>query len=584
MAADDDLLDKDCANTKLGLCDPPYIVCNGTKCKHKEVFPMELKEFFGVVVVFLVACLAVASGIGGGGLFVPILILLFDMSPKEAIALSNGMIFFNSATKWLLTIKEKHPRFPHRPQIDYNIAIIFNPMILFGAYIGVIINTMLPDLIILITLVITIILASYVSLVKGLAVYRKETIAMESARKKNQENELVQASKTPYEIERERLAAANQLYKLVDGVPVKVREPEAKEMLGIKDIPLQEINGNGHVEKELSVPELEEEDYVNHLSQVQTHAKDTPAKGFNKPPPKDFNSPENETSRKDENAMLNSDVHRINVVVTQEEPIEEKEDLVLLSPEEQANETERQLIILEESKTIPWKKFYMVWSVFFATLICMLLQGAKGLDSVAGFKKCGAMDWVIFFLYIAFVLCMALWGGKIARGEEQRKVDCNWKFDEFDKRWTASRVLAANVCAPFVGLLAAAVGLGGGVSLNPTLLAFEFEPIIIAGTAMFLIMISKLASALLYVLAGKMVIGYWIFLGAWLVAASISANFQLKKIIKKFNRQSLISFVFVFFMGISVVMICIVGYQKTSENVDKNKDIWKFDSYCDPAK
>jgi hypothetical protein len=35
------------------------------------------------------------------------------------------------------------------------------------------------------------------------------------------------------------------------------------------DTPLQEINGNGHHEKELSVPDLPEEDYGNHFSQVQ---------------------------------------------------------------------------------------------------------------------------------------------------------------------------------------------------------------------------------------------------------------------------------------------------------------------------
>jgi uncharacterized membrane protein YfcA len=301
----------------------------------------------------------------------------------------------------------------------------------------------------------------------------------------------------------------------------------------------------------------------------------------------DFHNPAGmspEKTNRNENAKLKGDLAQINLELMGQEEIKKEDALVILSPEEQANEAERQAIILEESKTIPWKKFNMVWVVFFATILTMLLQGAKGLDSVAGFKKCGVMDWMIFLAYIVFVVVMALWGGSIARGEEQRKVACGWKFDAYDKRWTAGRVLAANFCAPMVGLLAAAVGLGGGVSLNPTLMAFEFEPVIIAGTAMFLIMISKLASALLYVLAGKMVIGYWIFLGMWLVAASIMANFQLKKIIKKFSRQSLISFVFVFFMGISVIMICIVGYQKTSENVDKNKDIWKFDSYCDPEK
>jgi len=38
----------------------------------------------------MVAMFAVASGIGGGALLVPILILLFELGPKEAIALSNG--------------------------------------------------------------------------------------------------------------------------------------------------------------------------------------------------------------------------------------------------------------------------------------------------------------------------------------------------------------------------------------------------------------------------------------------------------------------------------------------------------------
>jgi len=155
LCAKDDLLGDSCS-TNVD-CDPPYIVCRGGECKHKTVFPMELLEFFGVVVIFIVSMFAVASGIGGGGLFVPILILLFTMSPKEAIALSNGLIFFNSLTKYLLSIKEKDPLNPHKPQIDYNIAIVFNPMILFGAYLGVIINSMLPDLVILVVLILTII-------------------------------------------------------------------------------------------------------------------------------------------------------------------------------------------------------------------------------------------------------------------------------------------------------------------------------------------------------------------------------------------------------------------------------------------
>ena len=67
--------------------------------------------------------------IGGGALFVPILMIFFQVTTKQAIALSNALIFFNSSTKYFATLYDKDPLNPWRPQVDYNIALIFNPMI-----------------------------------------------------------------------------------------------------------------------------------------------------------------------------------------------------------------------------------------------------------------------------------------------------------------------------------------------------------------------------------------------------------------------------------------------------------------------
>jgi uncharacterized membrane protein YfcA len=72
LAADGEMIGKLCAATEGGLCEPPYIVCRQNKCAHKEVFAMEMKEFLGTVLLFVIAMLAVAAGIGGGELFVPI--------------------------------------------------------------------------------------------------------------------------------------------------------------------------------------------------------------------------------------------------------------------------------------------------------------------------------------------------------------------------------------------------------------------------------------------------------------------------------------------------------------------------------
>jgi len=197
-------------------------------------------------------------------------------------------------------------------------------------------------------------------------------------------------------------------------------------------------------------------------------------------------------------------------------------------PNQDGLQEERWLIRKEEAIVLPKLKFAMVWLVFGGTIICMLLQGAKGAKSIIGIEKCGTIDWIIFGIYCIFIVIIALWGSSISRKEEERKEKANWAYADIkdEPRWTGKRVLAANFCAPIVGLCAAAVGLGGGVSLNPTLLAFGFSPVVVSATSMFLIMVSKLAAAILYVMAGKMPLGYWFFGGMFLIIASVIAQFQ----------------------------------------------------------
>jgi uncharacterized membrane protein YfcA len=59
------------------------------KCEHKDVFPLEIIEFFGSIVLAIMLAISNAAGIGGGGIIVPIAIIFFQFSTKEAVALSN---------------------------------------------------------------------------------------------------------------------------------------------------------------------------------------------------------------------------------------------------------------------------------------------------------------------------------------------------------------------------------------------------------------------------------------------------------------------------------------------------------------
>ena len=46
-------------------------------------------EFFGSFVLGILIALSNAGGIGGGGIIVPIVLIFFNFSTKESIALSN---------------------------------------------------------------------------------------------------------------------------------------------------------------------------------------------------------------------------------------------------------------------------------------------------------------------------------------------------------------------------------------------------------------------------------------------------------------------------------------------------------------
>lgn len=56
---------------------------------HEPLFPLSAKDYRGFVCAVLGLMIAAGGGIGGGGILVPIFILVMGFSPKHAIPLSN---------------------------------------------------------------------------------------------------------------------------------------------------------------------------------------------------------------------------------------------------------------------------------------------------------------------------------------------------------------------------------------------------------------------------------------------------------------------------------------------------------------
>jgi uncharacterized membrane protein YfcA len=141
---------------------------------HKDLFPLDASDYFGFICATLGLILASGGGIGGGGMLVPIYVLVMGFSPKHAIPLSNVTVFGGSISNFILNRIKRHPE-ANRPLIDMDLILVMQPMTLAGALLGSFANKLLPEIILTICLVLLLGYTTKQTLEKGMVVYAKET-------------------------------------------------------------------------------------------------------------------------------------------------------------------------------------------------------------------------------------------------------------------------------------------------------------------------------------------------------------------------------------------------------------------------
>ncbi|KAM5579037.1 sulfite exporter TauE/SafE family protein 3-like [Rosa sericea] len=144
---------------------------------YKHVWPeirFGWKIVVGTVIGFLGAAFGSVGGVGGGGIFVPMLTLMIGFDQKSATAISKCMITGGAAATVLYNLRLRHPTL-ELPIIDYDLAVLFQPMLVLGISIGVSLNVVLSDWMITILLIIILLGTSTRSFFKGVETWKKET-------------------------------------------------------------------------------------------------------------------------------------------------------------------------------------------------------------------------------------------------------------------------------------------------------------------------------------------------------------------------------------------------------------------------
>ncbi|KDP38300.1 hypothetical protein JCGZ_05186 [Jatropha curcas] len=155
------------------------------KSSYDPVWPeMEFgwKIVVGSIVGFLGAALGSVGGVGGGGIFVPMLTLIIGFDPKSSTAISKCMIMGAAGSTVYYNLRLRHPTLD-MPLIDYDLALLFQPMLMLGISIGVAFNVMFADWMVTVLLIILFIGTSTKALFKGIDTWKKETMMKKEAAK-----------------------------------------------------------------------------------------------------------------------------------------------------------------------------------------------------------------------------------------------------------------------------------------------------------------------------------------------------------------------------------------------------------------
>ncbi|KAH0708841.1 hypothetical protein KY284_010268 [Solanum tuberosum] len=140
---------------------------------HYQHFWPDLEFGWRVIVGSVIGFFAVVFGsLGddrGDGIFVPMLILIIGFDPKTSTAISVCMITGVSVATVLLS----HPIIEH-PIIDSDLALLLTPMLLLGISIGVVLNVIFAEWMVIVMLIVLIIVTSTRAFIKGVEVWKEE--------------------------------------------------------------------------------------------------------------------------------------------------------------------------------------------------------------------------------------------------------------------------------------------------------------------------------------------------------------------------------------------------------------------------
>ncbi|KAJ6416443.1 hypothetical protein OIU84_002328 [Salix udensis] len=144
------------------------------------------------VLCFIAASISSAGGIGGGGLYIPILTIVASLDLKTASSFTAFMVTGGSVANVMCNMFTRSAKFGGQTLVDYDIAILSEPFMLLGVSVGVICNLVFPEWLVTILFAVFLACSTFKTCQKGIFHWNLESEEVNRNGRGNLENGLVE--------------------------------------------------------------------------------------------------------------------------------------------------------------------------------------------------------------------------------------------------------------------------------------------------------------------------------------------------------------------------------------------------------
>ncbi|EGZ28027.1 hypothetical protein PHYSODRAFT_469591 [Phytophthora sojae] len=478
-----------------------HSTCRAGVCVDDALFPLSREEIAGSISAFLASVVAAGSGLGGGGLLVPLYIMTMSMSSHEAVPLSKATIFGGAIASFLLNVRKRHPLVRSRPLIDYETILLMEPMTLAGTIIGVNMNAVFPEWLITLCIVWLLTKTALRTYSKGKTIWKEEA----DADTKIVSDIVAYWRLLPYESNFKQFRAVARAY-----LKWKSYKSPEKEELRLKILAGKASSEEDHSSSNSTEASTEEE----------------------------ASSDENESE-----SLMSWGLQ------------DKKRPVKFLSVEE----------IAKARRTVPMADMGVLFLTWVGLVLFSMAKGGHGTPSVIGLSCGSFGYWSLIVVSFPFFMGVTIYFGmKISRFHAMLQAS-DYTYAKGDMVWTKHAVIKYPALCTAAGVAAGLLGIGGGMVKGPLLLEMGLIPQVSSATSSSMILFTSSATTIQFIILGTLSVEHALWHGTVGFIAGLIGQLGMSYLIKKYRKSALVIFLIAIFIGVSGGVMGVLGVARISE-------------------